>query len=775
MSRATPWAFPREDVGARAIPERLLIEAMKNDYAGIKNELLKLMGDLQSLLNAARNQTGLVEAVVRKNQAACEAISRQLNEDTLRIAAVGPIKSGKSSFVNSILGGDYLKRGAGVVTSFVTRVRWGTALRARLVFKTWAEINNDIEQALVLFPNLDGHTEKEKFDIRNAAEREALAQALRALSPDQLVSRDARNANSIVLASYLNGYARVQPLIDESPATIRFDESRFAEHRDFAGNDDLAVYLKDIQLEIGSPHLDRHVELADCQGSDSPNPLHMAMIQDYLLQTHFIVYVISSRTGLRRADIKFLSIIKKMGILDNILFVFNVDFSEHENLEDLLDLKCKVAEELAILRPDPAIYSFSALFDLFRQSTDQLPDKDRLRLEQWQADEALVAHSDEESRRFQEDLQDKLMNESALLLLRNHVERLLVMGADLSSLIKMKQEILRADEDRAAEIVRRIGANRQRMAQIRSVIQNTLDGGIHKLRKEMRADVDRFFDPHSTDIMRRMTDFIRSYSVPSWQEHLENLATSGFANTLYQVYQEFKQALDGFIAESINPEIFRFIRDRERRLVEYLHTVAEPYSVMVEEAVAEFKNTAEGLGIDSMPEAIATRSLLPGLEVIRQTSRLQLPPASAAMRYSAKVKTEAIMRLGAYKFLRGVRRLLRKPVAAGPGDEIRALENGVERMKRETERSLLFHFKDYRENIKFGYIFKMVESASVQITDGLLARFETYENDLAQMVDLIDASQSVKAEQEVAFREIAAGADLLYEHGQRLRDRMRAA
>jgi HAMP domain-containing protein len=176
-----------------------------------------------------------------------------------------------------------------------------------------------------------------------------------------------------------------------------------------------------------------------------------------------------------------------------------------------------------------------------------------------------------------------------------------------------------------------------------------------------------------------------------------------------------------------------------------------------------------------MPEAIATRSLLPGLEVIRQTSRLQLPPASAAMRYSAKVKTEAIMRLGAYKFLRGVRRLLRKPVAAGPGDEIRALENGVERMKRETERSLLFHFKDYRENIKFGYIFKMVESASVQITDGLLARFETYENDLAQMVDLIDASQSVKAEQEVAFREIAAGADLLYEHGQRLRDRMRAA
>ncbi|MDJ0854887.1 MAG: dynamin family protein [Desulfobacterales bacterium] len=748
---------------------------MKNDYNGIKKELLALTEDFRKLYIAAHHQDGMMEAAVRKNQAACEAISRQLNENTLRIAAVGPIKSGKSSFVNSILGGDYLKRGAGVVTSFVTRVRFGAALSARLVFKTWSEISEDIEQALVLFPTLDWHTEKGAFDVRHAKEREALARSLAALSPEQLVSRDARNANSVVLASFLKGYDRVQGLIDASPAVIHFDASRFAEHRDFAGNDDLAVYLKDIQLEIPSPHLESHLEIADCQGSDSPNPLHLAMIQDYLLETHFIVYVISSRTGLRRADIKFLSIIKKMGILDNILFVFNIDFSEHDNLDDLKQLKRKVAEELAILRPDPEIYSFSVLFNLFRNGAASLPEKERLRLEQWQADEALVAYSDKESARFQNDLQDKLMNESSVLLLRNHVERLLVMGADMGRLIKMKQELLKADEDRAAEIVKRIGANRQRMAQIRGVIKNTLEGGIHKLRKELRVDVDRFFDPHSTDIMRRMIDFVRSYSVPVWQEHIDNLATSGFANTLYHVYQEFKQALDGFIAESINPEIFRFIRDRERRLVEYLHTVAEPYSVMVEEAVAEFQSTADGLGIDAMPGAIASRSRLPGLEVIRQTSRLQLPPANAAMRYSAKVKTEAIMRLGAYKFLRGFRKLLRKPADSGQGEEMRALQDGVERMKRETERSLLFHFKDYRENIKFGYIFKMVESASVQITDGLLERFEIYESDLAQMVALIDESQAVKTEQEASFREIAANADLLYQHGLRLRDRVLAA
>ena len=745
---------------------------MKANYDGIKNELLTLTEAFDSLLDTARTREGLVRAAIDQNRAACRAIARQLSENTIRIAAVGPIKSGKSSFVNSLLGGDYLKRGAGVVTSFITRVRFGPSLTAQLVFKTWAEINDDIEQALVLFPSLDWHTEKGQFDIRSDTERAALAEALETLTPEQLVSQDARNANSVLLASYLDGFARVQDLITETPAVIRYDETGFPEHRDFAGNDNLAVYLKDIQIEIASPHLEHNVEIADCQGSDSPNPLHLAMIQDYLFETHFIIYVISSRTGLRRADIKFLSIIKKMGILDNIMFVFNADFSEHESLDDLQTLGAKVADELAVLRPDPEIYTFSVLFNLFRNDEDRLTAKDRGRLGQWRQDTALLAFSDVESQRFLDDLEHRLIDDAAFLRLRNHVERLLVMAADISSLLKMKRELLHADENRAGQIVARVAANRQRMTQIRSVIKNTLEGGIHKLRKEMRIDVDRFFDPHATDIMRQMTDFIRTYQVPAWQEHLANLAAAGFANTLYHVYQGFKQALDGFIAETINPEIFRFIRDCERRLVAHLHTVAEPYRAMVDEAIAEFQTTAQDLGVATGDQSVRQHAPLPGLDVIRQASQLELPPAKAAMRYSTAVKTEAIMRLGAYKFLRGLRKMLRKPVEEDRGEEIQALKDGVERMKKETERSLLFHFKDYRENIKFGYIFKMVESASMQITEGLLERFETYEQDLSQMVALIDANQVVKVQQEASFVEVAARADDLHQRCLALRERM---
>ena len=738
-------------------------------YDDIKNQLIDLTQEFADLIERAGATNGMAEASLTKSLAACRLIQQQLNEETIRVAVVGPIKSGKSSFANAILGGDYLKRGAGVVTSFVTRVHRGQTLKAELQFKTWDEINEDIEQALVLFPSMDWHVD-DGFDMRREDERQALTRALEDLNPEQLLSRDTRNANSVLLSSYLKGYARVRDIIASTPETICYSAERFAEHRDFAGDDALAVYLRDIRLEVCSPHLKRHVELADCQGSDSPNPLHLAMIQDYLLQTHLLIYVISSRTGLRRADIRFLSIIKKMGIIDNVLFILNADFSEHDALEDLQQLRQRVGDELALLRPNPEIYTLSALLNLFRAQPDQLSEKDRHRLEQWEKDEALKAYSDQETERFLAALQDKLVNESMVLLLRNHVERLLVMTADLNSMVSVKRELLLADDSKATEIVARIMRNQDQMARIRSVIKSTLEGSIRKIRKELRSDVDRFFDPHSGDVMKGLLEFIRSYSVPSWQEHLENMASSGFPNTLYHVYQEFKQALDGYIAESINPDIFHFVRDREQRIVAYLHDVAGPYGSMVQDAVGDFQATARTLGIDGPTGHPNHHTALPGLDTIRQASNLKLPSASAAMRYSAKVKTEAIMRLGAYKILRGFRKLIRKPVADGRQEEIQALRDGVERMKKETERSILFHFKDYRENIKFRYIFPMVESAANQIAEVLLDRFQTYEDDLTQMAELIGASQADKSKRADTLRAFAAGTDLLFQRAQRLRD-----
>ena len=265
-----------------------------------------------------------------------KAISRQVTAkiqgETLRVAVIGSIKSGKSSFVNSLLEGDFLKRGAGVVTAIVTRIRKGEEPVARLFFKSWDEINEEIENATAIFPSNNWQAPRARFDLRRETDREHLTQALATLDTDHLINRGERNADTVLLSSYLKGFDRVKDVVSSESRMRTHASNDFNLHRDFSGDDSLAIYLKDIQLDVDANVLNNHLEIADCQGSDSPNPRHLAMIQDYLLITNLLIYVISTRTGIRRADIRFISMIKKMGIMDNIIFILNCDFSEHENI-----------------------------------------------------------------------------------------------------------------------------------------------------------------------------------------------------------------------------------------------------------------------------------------------------------------------------------------------------------------------------------------------------------------------------------------------------------
>jgi len=446
-----------------------------NTYNSIKRDLLKIIEDISSLFSNAKSIPGMSDnsfAVWEKTNA---VINKQLSEEIIRVAVVGPIKSGKSTFINSLFKGEYLKRGAGVVTSIVTRVRTGNKLKAKLLFKSWDEINSDMDQALALFPSLDWRTENDKYDIRKKKERTDLQKALTSLGPEHLIAKGTRNVNSVLLSSYLKGFEKVKDLISLEVEVRQFEDHLFGDHWNFVSDGDMAVYLKDVHLEINSGGIENNIEIADCQGSDSPNPLHLVMIQDYLLLTNLIIYVISSRTGLREADIKFLSLIKKMGIMDNILFIINCDFSEHDSLYDLNALIEKVKEELIIITPSPEIYTLSALFNLFKAQNLTLLQKDRLRLEQWEREKELSAFSNSETTRFEASFYNKLTRGSYGLLLKNHIERLHIITSGLQHWVSFNQNILTRNTDNANEIVENVKEHQDRMNQIKSVIKSTFD------------------------------------------------------------------------------------------------------------------------------------------------------------------------------------------------------------------------------------------------------------------------------------------------------------
>jgi GTPase SAR1 family protein len=715
---------------------------MDNTYNTLKNEILNINRDVSLLFSTAKSIPGMADYSFGEWEKTSENLPRQLAEDTIRVAIVGPIKSGKSTFLNSIFKGDYVKRGAGVITSIVTRVRRGEHLRAKLFFKSWDEVNAEMEQALVLFPSLNWRSENESIDIRQEKDRYELKRALSELSTDQLITQYSRDVNNVVLSSYLKGYDVVNSLVTMENAVRLYEGDRFSDHKAFVGNETLAVYLKDVLLEISSGSMESNIEIADCQGSDSSNPLHLAMIQDYLLLTHQIIYVVSSRTGLREADIRFLSMIKNMGILENIVFIVNFDFSEHESIDDLKSLVNRVQEELCMIKPDPDVYTFSALYNLFSAHQKSLSDKDRLRFEQWTAEKKFTELSNRETVLFESFFYDRLAHKRYTLLLKNHIERLVVILSGITDWIGLNRDVLAQDADSMTGALKKIRSHQLRIDQIKSAIKKTLNGAVSEIKKELQRDTHRFFDGQSGSIAGNLESFIHTYAF-SPEKYQESLQNADFSQTLYLVFQEFKQSIDTYITESINPEVIRFLQARKKRIREYFAALIVPFDTMIEDAYDEFNGM---LGrSEQFADGIHPMGTKPAkMDTVISAGSVSPPPLAAAMHYSTKIKTEAIMRLGFYRAIRNVSKLFRKSTNREGEETLQALKDAIRRMKRETGKSVVFHLKDYRENLKFRYLFKLAEATSDGFAQTVLDRFQAYFSDLSATMERIGTSQNDK-------------------------------
>lgn len=730
-----------------------------DDYQKLREALLSINHEVIALIDQSDTVVGGSTATFVQWRTTCEVLARHLLDHVVRIGVVGAIKSGKSTLVNALLHADHLKRGAGVVTSIVTRIRKGDQLGARLYFKSWDEINAEIDRALVLFPSDQWQPSQEHFDIRRQKDRGDLTAALEALDTELRVSQDQLNADGVLLATCLKGYDQVHDLVGPESRIQEFDAERFPEHREFVGNDALAVFLKDIELRIVGEAIAANIEIADCQGSDSPNPLHMAMIQDYLLKAHLILYVVSSRTGVRQADIRFLSMIKQMGIAETVLFVCNCDLNEHDTLDDMKRLIERIREEIGLIIPDPELFSFSALFHLFDGYESGLAQRDRERLKSWRQAADLVAFSNGEIERLNETLHRKLTRERSSLLLKNQVERLDVTLTGLRQWLQLNRELLNRDAGEANKLADHIRTHQSRMSQVETMIQSTLAGALQKKKTEVRKQVDRLFDRYSGPLLEKIITFVRNYTVDV-NSYRQSLTNAGFTQTLYFVFQGFKQAVDSFMAEKINPEIIRFTYQTERDLKEYFKYVAEPYEAMVRNALSQYEETLRNFGIAAVGESWDLDPT-PDIEIVKQAIGLSLPPAAATMRYSTQIKTEAVARLGLYSLGQLFRKILKKPIGGEHEREIKALHDGVRRMRRETERSIVAHFKDYQENFKFQYMLRLIDAAGERLYESLLGNFQGYLSDLNALIETIGSQRSDKKQLDEALGAIGDNIDAL--------------
>lgn len=721
------------------------------EYQSFKSELFDIIDPLINVLSQAKTLPQARIAEFERWERNCARIREEMEGEILRVAVVGPIKSGKSTFVNALFGGDYLKRGAGVVTSIVTRIRQGDELRARLFFKSVETIKQEIAEALVLFPSPDWRSESGPFDIRSPQDRAELAQALKGLSSERLIRQDSRTAHGVLLDAYLKGYERVREVLENGQERLEYTGEAFAGHRDFTGDDSLSVYLRDVELRLDTGELGRQTEIADCQGSDSPNPLHLAMIQDYLVRTHLIVYVISGRTGLRQADIRFLNMIGKMGILDNILFVLNFDFSEQESPSELKALVRRSKEELSLIVADPPVFTLSALYKLFEAMGEEaLSAKDRARFAQWRQEGGFVRISGEQGEKFGQRLKAQLNEGRQALLLKNHGRHLWMTAQGLAHRLALRGEMMEKSGEEMAAILQKAAARQSGIAGSQQTLRSAIQGTVSAAKKAIGREVDRFFDLKYGEIMGRLLKFVRTYQ-PQYDNYADD-AKARFTDQLYLLFQEFRQGLDTRMAEEINPAIIRFAREMEGKINAHLETVRHSYASLAREQLEQYNQTLSELGFPPLGQAEELPAL-PDTEAVRNAAGLRFPPASAAFQYGRRIQAEAMMHLGARRVARFVQKLFRR--SPSPEKErAYALKQGMKRLRQETEACLRSHFLDYRENLKHQYLFGLLSAQAEALESQLLERLANQVADLASFGERIRQAEGDQAAAAAHVREL---------------------
>ena len=678
-----------------------------------------LVSDTISVIDSLSAVSNHSDKSLAESRQLCSKIPSHISEGILRVAVVGVIKSGKSTFINAISGKELVQRGAGVVTSITTRIRKGKKNRAIIHLKSWDDINREIESCLEMFP---GKGDSPPFDIRRTQDRQQLRRIFDTIVSEFPVTSMGLRPEALVVRNALDGYRHCLDVIGSDEQTISFDTRSFNSHKQFTADPAKAFYVKDVCLEVYGKTIDPNVEIGDCQGADSTDPTVLGKIFSYLETANLIVYCISSRTGLRQSDMAFLKRIKRLGLMENILFIFNCDLSEHENLNNLKMTRDKTIQELKFLVPDVRIFSFSALYTLFDVLGKKLSSKNKKRLGLWQEDREMTAFCTKEYTRFLAGF-NLLFDASRFnLFYANHIERLKIVTHILDEKIQIFFDVFSAgilDQEKARKRLSDLEGNARRL---KVIVDNSVMGAVSALRREIESNLKNAFLKDSENINKLVTKFIRQAKIDS-QPYRVRVKDTGFKQILYMMFQDFKRELDLFILEQVTPELKQLVRIQEERIESYFKSLLDSYRIDYVTMGAPEGREEDRVSLEMIKEE-EEYSRAADLESIKKILGLHVPNQVFSPEYTRTIQANAVSDFSLSSLVLFVSAMMDKHVRFSftPG-----LDRAAVKIKKKTLTIMQRQISAYHSSLKQDYFSPLIDAVTRDFKDKILQRFTMYE------------------------------------------------
>ncbi len=642
-----------------------------------------------------------------------DAAKDAIKSPLFRVAIVGTVKAGKSTLINCLLSTDLLKRGAGIITAFITRIVDADEIGGWVKLKSWEDINRHIRSCLQTLP-LGELTRSEKkllsnFDIRENNHRDTLKEWLSLLKEEHAFQKAGVDSNTIVLSAYLGGFDEVASYIKEAEsATITFGADNIYEHQKFVGKEEVAVYLVDMELRWPLKELGDSVEIGDCQGIDSPNPLHFSLVQDYLLKSHLITYLINTRIGLREADFKLLKAIEKLRLYPNTVFVLNVDLDSHSSLDDLRELEDKVKRDLSFLAISPKLFSFSSLFHLMAGIEDKISSVDRMRLGMWRVRKDLLEKSKEEYQKFRDYLREVVINNRKKLIVQTACSKLVLLSESLIDSLNLRLELSGKSKQKLDEISSEVENYNETVSRQLEAVKNMLEGLEDSLKKEIGKKVDDFFSGTENSVTRIALDAIDSYQIENKFLRSKNSDHKQMALNMYAFYLEFKDLLTTVLVEKVKLDVLEFAEELKREVLEELEKQGKAYWNLLSGTLKSYQQEFKSAGIfksfdTDIPFAFDTLSKeieIPTFDEL--LSQESIGRSTFMVKFSIR---QMGYLLGSFK-----KKVLRLKGGQKKEDKfLEMLKEAVNFMKSEAKKDLLFSLQDYHHNFKFRYAYRLIE------------------------------------------------------------------
>lgn len=713
------------------------------------NAIEKIIDDTISILQQIEEIPRMRDASLDEYQTLCRRMPGHIRKGRLKIAVVGVIKSGKSTFVNSLAGKEVVKRGAGVMTSITTRIRKGKKNRASLYFKSWDEINSQLQNALVLFPGDGSENDMAAaLDIRRKKDRDYLKKAYQSLSSDSPVDQDEIRPETLLIRHALKGFDDCKDLVQADETVLCFESKEFDRHKTFTADPGKAFYIRDVCLEVFGRMMDPHIEIADCQGADSTDPAQLSQILSYLESSNLMVYCISSRTGLRQADMTFLTRIKNLGLLDNILFVNNCDLNEHDHLSDLIKIEESIQENLRFLEISPKLFSFSSLYNLFLKLESKLTKKDLGRLRLWQEEKEMVQYSDRKTSEFTSFFQQAIDKNRHDLLISNHLKRLGIILSQLDLRTRIFLDLLSSDrqkETAAAETLKNLNQNASRLE---AIVSSSMAGAVKGLENEIESNVKHAFDRDEQGILKKTREFIGSAAIDV-EQYRSFAKESGFNQILYFMFQDFKRRLDLYVVESVTPRLKQIVEAQEDRIISYFKSLFDSYQI-------DLLTTDQYPGVEQMADVTPEqgRDIDPvDIDKIKKILGLQVPKGIFEAKYTPRIKANVFAGFSLQTLSQMVSAMLNR---TSDFSFSTGLKKAAEKIKKENQRVITEQFQHYHTRLRTHYFLPLIEAAAREFKEKINQRFIRYHSFKEEIDHLFSLKQSEKKEQKnkvMAIRE----------------------